>query len=509
MEVEAGRRPHEPSVDRISAGAEVCASAHVPSRCLTSAASRFGTFDSTGSFGGITVGNPPPTLTTAADRGGGGGGGGVRAGFVMGEMERAVTRRLGVQLHREACKSLGRGESGVVEGDRATTTAMMTTGDGAGAGRSASRDGGGGGVVSTSANPSPPKTARSGVGGGDDGGSGGRGSGGGGGSLGITGGCRGAMRALNERGVTLGFAEVKLLLHDSRAAAAAVAGGGSPDAGLVSVRTGLEPAQLHRVLVALVTPIVVVCVGRLVKAGALLRPTKRTGRLALHAAAGGGVRLTWLGESTVPGAAAASLGRRAEGTALAAAARNIVLPTTLATVEPAPPTPRPLPPSARRRPNETAAAAAAAHPRIEFIQTDPSGRSFRLIIPPRAIGGKSKELFFYLRGNDKELGSGGWAWGSVGAGTGAGAARAAGAAAAAASGMQDSSAALARLQAALSSPPSLATRAHLPEEALAKLSDSVTPGVAATLLPGAACAHCHALLLAGLPGCLVCPASPF
>jgi hypothetical protein len=75
--------------------------------------------------------------------------------------------------------------------------------------------------------------------------------------------------------------------------------------------------------------------------------------------------------------------------------------------------------------------------------------------------------------------------------------------------LADSCAALERLKEALSCPPSLASRANLPDEALSVLAGSVTPGAVATLLPGAVCAHCHSMLLAGLPGCLVCPASPF
>ena len=325
------------------------------------------------------------------------------------------------------------------------------------------------------------------------------------------------------------------MLHDARAAAAAVAAGGSPDAGFVSVKTGLEPAQLHRVLVALVTPIAVVRVGRLAKSGGCLRPTKRNGALALHAAGGGGVKLTWLGESTVPGAAAASLGMRAKGTALAAAARNTVLPVTLATVEPPPP-----PPSRSDddddgggggdaalgdASSEPAAGAGAAkakevvthHPRIQMITTDPSGRSFRLIIPPKTKGGNPKELLLYLRRDKKNLGGGGGGGGSYsGGGRASGAATAAaagtvtGTAAAAAGGMlADSCETLERLKEALASPPSLASRANLPNQALAALSESVTPGIVATLMPGAVCAHCHSALLAGLPGCLVCPSSPF
>jgi hypothetical protein len=52
-----------------------------------------------------------------------------------------------------------------------------------------------------------------------------------------------------------------VVLHDRRAAAAGAAaagGGGDPGGGLVSVRTGLEPAALHRVLRALVLPVAVV-----------------------------------------------------------------------------------------------------------------------------------------------------------------------------------------------------------------------------------------------------------
>ena len=75
--------------------------------------------------------------------------------------------------------------------------------------------------------------------------------------------------------------------------------------------------------------------------------------------------------------------------------------------------------------------------------------------------------------------------------------------------MADSCEALERLKQTLASPPSLASRANLPNQALAALSESVTPGIVATLMPGAVCAHCHSALLAGLPGCLVCPSSPF
>ena len=75
------------------------------------------------------------------------------------------------------------------------------------------------------------------------------------------------------------------MLHDRRAAAAAAAaGGGDPGGGLVSVRTGLEPAALHRVLRALVLPVAVVRVGRLAKCGRMLRPTNRSGCIALHMA---------------------------------------------------------------------------------------------------------------------------------------------------------------------------------------------------------------------------------
>jgi hypothetical protein len=238
-------------------------------------------------FGSITVGTPP--RATAA-----GGGGGLGADLVMSEMERAAARRLGVQLHREACKSLKSG-GGVAQGDRATAAA--TTGRG---GSEENTDGGGGGGGGGGGEGEGGTSSRSSPGGKPPGGGGGGGGGGKSPSSGIPGGCRGASRALNERGVTLGFAEVKVVLHDS-----------STDAGLVSVETGLEPAQLHHVLVALVTPIAVVHVGRLAKSGGFLRPTKRNGALALHVAAGG-AKLTWLGEPTVPGAAAASLGMRAE-----------------------------------------------------------------------------------------------------------------------------------------------------------------------------------------------------
>jgi len=58
-------------------------------------------------------------------------------------------------------------------------------------------------------------------------------------------------------------------------------------------------------------------------------------------------------------------------------------------------------------------------------------------------------------------------------------------------------------------PPSLASRAGLPEEAMQQLNESVTPGALATLMPCLVCAHCHSMLLAGLAGCIICPAAPF
>jgi len=38
---------------------------------------------------------------------------------------------------------------------------------------------------------------------------------------------------------------------------------------------------------------------------------------------------------------------------------------------------------------------------------------------------------------------------------------------------------------------------------------AATPGALATLMPCLVCAHCHSMLLAGLAGCIICPAAPF
>ena len=451
---------------------------------------------STSNSGEITVGRYPMTAFQHLD--GGWRGSGSISGS-MSEVERAAARRLGVQLHREACKSLGDG--GRVE-KRDCAAATATGGGGGekccGEADDSDRDGGAG-VEACPASPSPktPATETHGrVGGRSPAGS-------------ISGGCRGASRALHERGVALGFSEVKVVLHDSRVAAAK---GCSPDAGVVRVNTGLEPAQLHRVLIAFATPIAVIHVGRLAKYGArYLRPTKRSGILALHAAYGG-VKLTWTGESTVPSAAVASLGARAEGTALAAAARNTVAPVTLAFVEASPHSRKQ---SSRgsdgiwedKKTDDAMESASGAEsttcavPRIEFLKADPSGRSFRLVIPPKSKGGSGKELLLYLRKGRKTFGGGGGAWSrqSVYVKN-----------TETANGSMDSgAAALVRLRDAMASPPSLASRADLPDEALAILSNSLTPGAVDALVPSTLCAHCHGQLLAGVAGCLVCPASPF
>ena len=164
------------------------------------------------------------------------------------------------------------------------------------------------------------------------------------------------------------------------------------------------------------------------------------------------------------------MGRHAEGSALAAAARNTLLPVTLATVEP-PPRPSSVSPDdgSNHDPEEamedggegTAAAAAAAavaaaagmsaQPRVELIKSDPSGRAFRLVIPPKTKTGSAKDLLLYLREPPRKTfnvygGTGGGGWGSAPLAT------AAAAPTDAAGGISGSLAALQRLRDALVGP---------------------------------------------------------
>ena len=65
-----------------------------------------------------------------------------------------------------------------------------------------------------------------------------------------------------------------------------------------------------------------------------------------------------------------------------------------------------------------AAAAVSAQPRVELIKSDPSGRAFRLVIPPKTKTGSAKDLLLYLREPPRKTfdgygGTGGGGWGSA------------------------------------------------------------------------------------------------
>ena len=123
--------------------------------------------------------------------------------LVLGAMEQAAARRVGSQLHRLACRTVN------LNGDGGSTEDPAAGGGGSGGGGSG---GGGGGSDAPISSAASSASTRSHGGGGGGSGSGGRGRGrGGGGGSSITGGCRGASRALDECGVTLGFSEVKVV----------------------------------------------------------------------------------------------------------------------------------------------------------------------------------------------------------------------------------------------------------------------------------------------------------